>query len=401
MRLVQADRDRLVLPRERRVRHDDRHVREIHGHVVDRHRVAVLQPDAAAAGHAGADAAVAGVEQHRQPRLGEHLVERIRERGRSGRTAAAADAASGRARGPPTTSRRASRTASAPRCGSRLANGDRDVGVRGREVGDRVVRDLRAAGEPLVDREHDARHLARAVVVGERRAQSRAAPLSPKYFARRRVGAPCRRPACSRWTCTSMAVSARRIDRWCWSRVSRPVVISITRAERPVARRARRRARRAFASTAFWLSEPLSVISRASIDGGSSSSSARADERRAAGAAPRRAPSSAPRTAPSTRGCVEHVRRPARPPASTGQARGTQRGSGRRARATTSRSWPGDHDVLRRARRSAARSRARSGPTRTHVPVESLKSSASRPSNDEALRRDRRDRRAPIASPSA
>jgi hypothetical protein len=53
--------------------HHDRHVREVHGHVVDGHRMAVLQPDPAAAAPAGSDAAVARVkhdgviEQSRTP----------------------------------------------------------------------------------------------------------------------------------------------------------------------------------------------------------------------------------------------------------------------------------------------------------------------------------------------
>ena len=62
--------------------------REVDGDIVDVHRVRVLEPDPAAAGHARADAAVAGVEQRRQPGLGDHLVERVGQRGRSGRTPA-------------------------------------------------------------------------------------------------------------------------------------------------------------------------------------------------------------------------------------------------------------------------------------------------------------------------
>ena len=58
---------------------DDRHVREIHRHVVDEHRVAVLQPDAAAARHPRADPAVSGVKEHGQPRFREDFVERIRD----------------------------------------------------------------------------------------------------------------------------------------------------------------------------------------------------------------------------------------------------------------------------------------------------------------------------------
>ena len=81
-----------------------------------------FRANAAAARHAGADPAVAGVEQHRQPRLGEHFVERVGDAIVRARTAAAADAASVRECRPPATSRRASRTPSAPRVGSMLAN---------------------------------------------------------------------------------------------------------------------------------------------------------------------------------------------------------------------------------------------------------------------------------------
>ena len=44
----------------------------------------------------------------------------------------------------------------------------RDVGVGGREREDVVVRQVRPAGQPLVDGEDDAGHLARTVVVRER-----------------------------------------------------------------------------------------------------------------------------------------------------------------------------------------------------------------------------------------
>ena len=91
-------------------------------------------------GMPGADAAVARVEQHRQPRFGEHLVERIRRPGRWRRTAARGGCSLRPRTAPVATSRRASATAGAPRVGSTLANGDRDVGVRLRELDHRVVR---------------------------------------------------------------------------------------------------------------------------------------------------------------------------------------------------------------------------------------------------------------------
>ena len=140
-------------------------------------------------------------------RLGEHFVQRIRDRDRWGRTAAAADAASGRGRRPPTTSRCASRTASGPRVGSMLANGNRDVGVARRRT--RRPRRSRRCGRPVSRSstgEDDARHLARPVVVGQRRASRARRRSSPKYFCALRRRPPCRSPACSRWTCTSMAV---------------------------------------------------------------------------------------------------------------------------------------------------------------------------------------------------
>ena len=77
VRLVDRDRQRLVLPRERRVGEDDVQLREVGRDVVDRHRVGVLQPHAAAAGHARADPGRAGMEQRDQPGLGDHLVQRV------------------------------------------------------------------------------------------------------------------------------------------------------------------------------------------------------------------------------------------------------------------------------------------------------------------------------------
>jgi hypothetical protein len=55
----------------------DLQVGEVDRHVVDLHRVAVLEPDAATAGQAGPDPRVAGVEQRHQPCVGDHLVERV------------------------------------------------------------------------------------------------------------------------------------------------------------------------------------------------------------------------------------------------------------------------------------------------------------------------------------
>ena len=59
------------------MRDDDRHVREIRRDVVEVHRVGILQPQPAAARHAGADARMAAVEDRRQLVLGDHLVELV------------------------------------------------------------------------------------------------------------------------------------------------------------------------------------------------------------------------------------------------------------------------------------------------------------------------------------
>ena len=82
--------------------------------------------------------------------------------------------------------------------------GHRDVGVRRGEVRDLVVRELRAPRQPLVHREHHARHAARSVVLGQA-VRSRAAPLSPKYWRAARSAAEPSAGA-SRCTCTSMAI---------------------------------------------------------------------------------------------------------------------------------------------------------------------------------------------------
>jgi len=60
------------------MRHDDRHVGEIHRDIIDVHGIAVLQANSAATRHAGTDAAVAGVKNHGQLRRGYHFIERIR-----------------------------------------------------------------------------------------------------------------------------------------------------------------------------------------------------------------------------------------------------------------------------------------------------------------------------------
>ena len=99
---------------------------------------AVLEPDAAAARHAGADPAVAGVEEHRQPRLGEHLVERV------GQAVVGDELLQRRVELEPAD---AAASDEPPRLAYRLLSrvrvqadeGKRDVGVSSREVEDRLV----------------------------------------------------------------------------------------------------------------------------------------------------------------------------------------------------------------------------------------------------------------------
>src|SRR5207249_833059 len=61
---------------DRGVGQDDREIGEVGGHVIQPHRVRVAQPDAAAAGEAGADAGLAGVEQRRDAEGLQLVVER-------------------------------------------------------------------------------------------------------------------------------------------------------------------------------------------------------------------------------------------------------------------------------------------------------------------------------------
>ena len=127
----------------------------------------VLQAHAAAAAHAGADAAVAGVEEDRQFRLGEHFVDRVGDAIVRERTAGAADAASARGR------RRSRRGVwlrprrERPRVGSTLTNG---IAISALAAAKARMSSFVRCGRPgqvLVDGKDDARHLARAIVVGE------------------------------------------------------------------------------------------------------------------------------------------------------------------------------------------------------------------------------------------
>jgi hypothetical protein len=182
---MQTDRDRLVLPGKGRVRHDDRHLRKIHRHVVDRHGVAVLQPNTAAASHPCADAAVPGVKEHGKTRFGKDLVQRI------GDAIVREELLNGRMQLQSMDEPRineSARFADAFLSTVRVdtGEGDRDIRVVGSEARDDVIGNGRTAGEPFVDREHDARHVARAVV---RRNGCRIASyaLGAEVLARRRI----------------------------------------------------------------------------------------------------------------------------------------------------------------------------------------------------------------------
>src|SRR5689334_8200455 len=59
------------------MRHDDRHVGEIHCDVIDRQRISVLEPHSTTSGQASADAAVPGVKKDREFRFREEFVKRI------------------------------------------------------------------------------------------------------------------------------------------------------------------------------------------------------------------------------------------------------------------------------------------------------------------------------------
>ena len=128
------------------MRHDDRHVRKIHRDVVDRHRVAVFQPDTTAARHACADAAVAGVKEDRQP-ASANTSTADRPRDRWGRIAESVDGASAHGSRPNATRRRASRTPAAPRAGSMLAKGNGDVRHARRHFDDAANLNLSAVFE--------------------------------------------------------------------------------------------------------------------------------------------------------------------------------------------------------------------------------------------------------------
>ena len=119
--------------------------REVDRHVVDVHRVRVLEPDAAAAGQAGADAGVAGVEERRAARP-------PRSPRRAGRTPRSFGKKAWmfgwnlKPRTPWSRDQPAGLGDARRRGAGRAGERDQHVGVGGRDLGDLLVRDRRAAG---------------------------------------------------------------------------------------------------------------------------------------------------------------------------------------------------------------------------------------------------------------
>ena len=160
----------------RRVRHDDREVREVGGDVVEQHRRGVAQLDAAPAGEAGADPGLPGVEQRGHAQLLQRLVERV-EAGSLGskacrlgwnlnpRTPWSVDQPAGPGDG------------ALARVRVDRAERDEHVRVLGGLVGDLLAGQRRVPGaRGRVDGEHHGRDAPGAVVLGDRR-QGRGAVL--------------------------------------------------------------------------------------------------------------------------------------------------------------------------------------------------------------------------------
>src|SRR5581483_981932 len=129
-------------------------------------RVSVFEAHAAAPRHARSDAAVAGVEDHRELGFGHYFVERIggfvvgeklhqRRMQLESANAAGRDQPAGFLYG--------FRAAH----GIDTRKGHRDVAVLGGEGGDFIVGDLRTTGEALVNGEDYASNFARAIIFGQ------------------------------------------------------------------------------------------------------------------------------------------------------------------------------------------------------------------------------------------
>jgi len=180
LRLVHGDRQRLVLPRKRRVRENDLQGREVDRDVVDVHRVRVLEANAAAAGQPRADARLPRVEERGQPRLFDHLVERVRHAVvREEALGVRVELEAAHAVFVDQTPRLLDTALALVRIDARKR--DEDVGVRARHRSDLLVWNARLPGERLrVDREDDGHHLALAIERGKlerRRPRRRAAEM--------------------------------------------------------------------------------------------------------------------------------------------------------------------------------------------------------------------------------
>ena len=129
--------------------------------VVDEHQVGVLLAHAASARHPRADPGRAGVEQRDQPRLGDHLIQRVQERSLGQNACMLGWNLNPRT--PRAISSRASRTPSLPLCGSTLRTGSARPGSpRGPSTSSLPSR--RAHAGLVVDREQHRGHPALAVV---------------------------------------------------------------------------------------------------------------------------------------------------------------------------------------------------------------------------------------------
>jgi hypothetical protein len=161
------DAEGLLLPGKRRMCQNDRHVGEIHRHVVGVHGVGVSEPDSPAAAGPGAGPGLTGMEQRGHPRRLDHLIQRIDrpvvrvERLRAGMELEPLD---------PVVLDQALRHPHALGAACRIDARERDqhVSVGVRALGDLLVRYRRRIGLVPLDVHHEGhgRHVAFPVVRG-------------------------------------------------------------------------------------------------------------------------------------------------------------------------------------------------------------------------------------------
>ena len=181
--LCMRDRELLVLPRPRRVRHHDLQRREVGRDRVDVDRARQLELHVPAAGHARAETGRAGVHRHRDPERGRGLVDRVH------RAVVGPEPLRGRMQLQAAQAELAHRALELGDRGVTLERVDRRVpeervGMIARATRDEVVGDRRQPGVGLrVPREQHAEHVGgaehvghlRDVVVRQRRAEVRLA----------------------------------------------------------------------------------------------------------------------------------------------------------------------------------------------------------------------------------